>query len=155
MRGCVTMKVVLREEVKGLGGAGDVKDVADGYARNFLIPRKLATPATEGALKNVEQQKASYAKRQAQVDAEARALATRLGNTTLTLKARVGSQERLYGSITAADIATALGRELGATFDRRKLVLEEPIRELGTHTVPVHLARDVSATLTVQVEAEA
>jgi large subunit ribosomal protein L9 len=136
MRGWVTMKVVLREEVKGLGAAGDVKDVADGYARNFLIPRKLATPATEGALKNVEQQKTSYAKRQAQLDAEARALAARLGNTTLTLKARVGGQERLYGSITAADIAEALGKELGATFDRRKLVLEEPIRELGTHTCP-------------------
>jgi large subunit ribosomal protein L9 len=119
-----------------------------------LIPRKLATPATEGALKNVEQQKTSYAKRQAQLDAEARALAARLGNTTLTLKARVGGQERLYGSITAADIAEALGKELGATFDRRKLVLEEPIRELGTHTVPVHLARDVTASLTVQVEAE-
>lgn len=149
------MKVVLREEVKGLGTVGDVKDVADGYARNFLIPRKLATPATAGALKNVEAQKASYARRQAQLDAEARALAARLSETTLTLKARVGSQERLYGSITAADIAEALGKELGQPFDRRKLVLEEAIRELGTHTVPVHLARDVTASLTVQVEAEA
>ena len=148
------MKVVLREEVKGLGGAGDVKDVADGYARNYLIPRRLATPATPGALKNVEAQRASAARRQAQAEAEARALAGRLANTTLTLKARVGGQERLYGSITAADIAAALGRELGAPFDRRKLVLEEPIRELGTHTVPVHLARDVTTTLTVRVEAE-
>ena len=148
------MKVVLREEVKGLGGVGDVKDVADGYARNYLIPRRLATPATPGALKNVEAQRASAARRQAQAEAEARALAGRLGNTTLTLKARVGGQERLYGSITAADIAAALGRELGAPFDRRKLVLEEPIRELGTHTVPVHLARDVTTTLTVRVEAE-
>ena len=148
------MKVVLREDVKGLGAAGDVKDVADGYARNFLIPRRLATPATPGALKTVDQQRAANAKRQAQLEAEARALAARLESTTLTLKARVGSQERLYGSITAADIAGALGQELGSPFDRRKLVLEEPIRELGTHTVPVHLARDVTASLTVQVEAE-
>ena len=148
------MKVVLREDVKGLGVAGDVKDVADGYARNFLIPRQLAAPATAGALKNVEAQKAAAARRQAQLDAEARALAARLNNTTLTVKARVGGQERLYGSITAADIASALGRELGTSFDRRKLNLEEPIRELGTHTVPVHLARDVTTTLTVRVEAE-
>src|SRR5437764_5587947 len=115
------MKIVLREDVKGLGAAGDVKDVADGYARNYLIPRRLAAPATAGALKNVEAQRASAAKRQAQVEAEARALAGRLNNTTLTLKARVGGQERLYGSITAGDVATALSRELGAPFDRRKL----------------------------------
>jgi len=148
------MKVVLQEDVKGLGAAGDVKDVADGYARNYLIPRRLAAPATAGALKNVEAQRAAAAKRQAQLDAEARALADRLAGMTLTLKARVGSQDRLYGSITSADIATALGRELGGTFDRRKLVLEEPIRELGTHTVPVHLARDVSTTVTVNVVPE-
>ena len=148
------MKVVLQDDVKGLGTTGDVKDVADGYARNFLIPRRLATPATAGALKNVEAQRASLAKRQAQLDADARTLAERLGSMTLTLKARVGSQDRLYGSITSADIATALGKELGTAFDRRKLVLEEPIRELGTHTVPVHLARDVSTSLTVSVEAE-
>jgi large subunit ribosomal protein L9 len=148
------MKVVLRDDVKGLGAVGDVKDVADGYARNFLIPRRLAAPATTSALKNVEAQRASLAKHQAQVEAEARALAGRLNNTTLTLKARVGGQDRLYGSITASDVAAALGQELGATFDRRKLVLDEPIRELGTHTIPVHLGRDVTASLTVRVEAE-
>jgi len=148
------MKVVLQDDVKGLGTAGDVKDVADGYARNFLIPRRLAAPATAGALKNVEAQRVSLAKRQAQVDADARELAERLGAMTLTLKARVGSQDRLYGSITSADIAAALGSELGTTFDRRKLVLEDPIRELGTHTVPVHLARDVTTSLTVNVEAD-
>jgi len=148
------MKVVLQDDVKGLGTTGDVKDVADGYARNFLIPRRLAAPATAGALKNVEAQRVSLAKRQAQVDADARELAERLGAMTLTLKARVGSQDRLYGSITSADIAAALGSELGTTFDRRKLVLEDPIRELGTHTVPVHLARDVTTSLTVNVEAE-
>jgi large subunit ribosomal protein L9 len=148
------MKVVLQDDVKGLGTTGDVKDVADGYARNFLIPRRLAAPATAGALKNVEAQRASLAKRQAQMDADARELGERLGSMTLTLKARVGSQDRLYGSITSADIAAALGKELGTTFDRRKLVLEDPIRELGTHTVPVHLARDVTTSLTVNVEAE-
>src|SRR5205085_8923702 len=116
--------------------------------------RRLAAPATSGALKIVEAQRASAAKRQAQVEADARALAGRLNNTTLTLKARVGGQERLYGSITAGDVATALSRDLGAPFDLRKLVLEEPIRELGTHTVPIHLAHDVTASLTVRVEPE-
>src|SRR4051812_19527224 len=95
------MKVVLREEVKGLGAVGDVKDVADGYARNFLIPRRLAAPAPPGALKNVEARRASAATRQAQVEAEARALSRRLNNPTPILKARVGGQDRLYGSITA------------------------------------------------------
>ena len=149
------MKVVLQEDVKGLGAVGDVKDVADGYARNYLIPRRLAAPATPGALKNVEAQRAAGARRQAQQEAEARALAARLASTTLVLRARVGGQGRLYGSITAADIAAALDRELGAPFDRRKLELAEPIRELGAHTVAVHLGRDITASLTVQVEAEA
>src|SRR3954467_12720970 len=107
------MKVVLQDDVKGLGTTGDVKDVADGYARNFLIPRRLAAPATASALKNVEAQRASLAKRQAQVDADARELAERLGSMTLTLKARVGSQDRLYGSITSADIAAAPGSGRG------------------------------------------
>ena len=148
------MKVVLQEDVKGLGVTGDVKDVADGYARNYLIPRRLAAPATAGALKNVEAHRAALARRQAQVAADARTLGERLGTMTITLKARAGSQERLYGSITAADIAAALGRELGSPFDRRKLVLEEPIRHLGTHTVAIHLGRDVTSSLTVNVEAE-
>ncbi|HZU05837.1 MAG TPA: 50S ribosomal protein L9 [Chloroflexota bacterium] len=149
------MKVILREDVKGLGAAGEVKDVADGYARNYLIPRRLAVPATPAALKEVAAQQAAAARRQAQREAEARALAARLANMTLTLRARVGAQGRLYGAVTAADIADALSRELGVPFDRRRLVLEEPIRELGTHMVPVHLARDITASLTVRVEPEA
>ncbi|MCL6560752.1 MAG: 50S ribosomal protein L9 [Firmicutes bacterium] len=149
------MKVVLLADVKNLGKKGDVVEVAQGYARNYLIPRRLAMPATPGALKNLEAQRAAYARRQAQLEAEARALAARLNETTLTLKARVGAQNRLYGSITSADIAAALSKELGTPFDRRKLVLEEPIRELGTHTVPVHLARDITASLIVRVEPEA
>ncbi len=149
------MKVILREDVKGLGAAGEVKDVADGYARNYLIPRRLAVPATPAALKEVAAQQAAAARRQAQREAEARALAARLANMTLTLRARVGAQGRLYWAVTAADIADALSRELGVPFDRRRLVLEEPIRELGTHMVPVHLARDITASLTVRVEPEA
>lgn len=148
------MKVVLQEEVKGLGTPGDVKDVADGYARNFLIPRKLAIPATPSALKNVEAHKAAIARRQAQQEAEARALANKLAATAVTIKAKVGSQNRLYGSITAADIAAALQKTLGQPFDRRKLQMDEPIRELGTHTVPANLMRDVTTTVTVRVEAE-
>ena len=146
------MIVVLQEEVKGLGQPGDVKDVADGYARNYLIPRKLAVPATPSVLKNLEAQKAAAARRQAQQEAEARALAAKLAATTVTVKARVGAQNRLYGSITAADIAAALQKELGQPFDRRKLQLDEPIRELGTHTVPVSLLRDITSTVTVRVE---
>jgi len=146
------MKVILTKDVQGTGKAGEVKDVADGYARNFLIPRKLAIPATGGALKTVEQRKAAEEKRAATEEASARALADRLTSAPVVLTARVGDQGRLYGSITSADIADQLSSHLGQPIDKRKIDLDEPIRQLGTHEVTIRLHRAVSATVKVDVQ---
>ena len=146
------MKIILTKDVQGTGKAGEVKDVADGYARNFLIPRKLAIPASGGALKTVEQRKAAEEKRAATEEASARALADRLTAAPVVLTARVGDQGRLYGSITSADIADQLSAHLGQPIDKRKIDLDEPIRQLGTHEVTIRLHRAVSATVKVDVQ---
>ena len=146
------MKVILSKDVQGTGKAGEVKDVADGYARNYLIPRKLAIPATGGALKNVEQKKAAEEKKAATEEAAARALADRLTSAPVVLTAKVGDQGRLYGSITNGDIADQLSAQLGQPIDRRKIELDEPIRQLGTFEVTIRLHRAVSATVTVDVQ---
>ena len=146
------MKIILTKDVQGTGKAGEVKDVADGYARNFLIPRKLAIPASGGALKTVEQRKAAEEKRAATEEASARALADRLTSSPVVLTARVGDQGRLYGSITSADIADQLSAHLGQPIDKRKIDLDEPIRQLGTHEVTIRLHRAVSATVKVDVQ---
>ena len=111
------MKVILSKDVAGTGKAGEVKDVADGYARNYLIPRKLAIPASGGALRTVEQQKAAEQKRADAEEASARALADRLTSAPVILTAKVGDQGRLYGSITSADIADQLSAQLGQNID--------------------------------------
>ena len=146
------MKVILSKDVQGTGKAGEVKDVADGYARNYLIPRKLAIPATGGALKNVEQKKASEQKKVAAEEAAARALADRLTNAPVVVTAKVGDQGRLYGSITSADIADQLSAQLKQPIDKRKIELDEPIRQLGTFEVTIRLHRAVSATVKVDVQ---
>lgn len=146
------MKVILSKDVQGTGKAGEVKDVADGYARNYLIPRKLAIPATGGALKNVEQKKASEQKKVAAEEAAARALADRLTNAPVVVTAKVGDQGRLYGSITSADIADQLSAQLSQPIDKRKIELDEPIRQLGTFEVTIRLHRAVSATVKVDVQ---
>ena len=146
------MKVILSKDVQGTGKAGEVKDVADGYARNYLIPRKLAIPATGGALKNVEQRKAAEQKRVAGEEAAARALADRLTSAPVVLTAKVGDQGRLYGSITSGDIADQLSAQLGQPIDKRKIELDEPIRQLGTFEVTIRLHRAVSAAVTVDVQ---
>ena len=147
------MKVILSKDVPGTGKAGEVKDVADGYARNYLIPRKLAIPATGGALKTVEARQASEQKKLAAEEAAARALADRLTSAPVVLTAKVGDQGRLYGSITSADIAEQVSKALGQPFDRRMIQLDEPIRQLGTFEVPVRLHRAVSTKLKVDVQA--
>jgi large subunit ribosomal protein L9 len=149
------MRVVLTKDVKGLGTAGQVKEVSDGYARNFLLPRGLATAATTSALGQVEAQKASQARKAAREESEARELANRLKETSLVIRAKVGEQHRLYGSITTQDIADALGAALGQPFDKRKIELEDPIRTVGEHKVPVRVSRTVQATVTVDVQPEA
>ena len=149
------MKVILTQDVKGTGKAGEVKDVADGYARNFLIPRKLAVPATAGALKGVEQRQIAESKRAAAAESDARRLAERVAAEPIVVTAKVGDQGRLYGSVTSADVAEQLSRRLGQPIDKRRIELTEPIRQLGTFQVPIRLHRAVTATLTVDVQAEA
>ena len=146
------MKVILSKDVQGTGKAGEVKDVADGYARNYLIPRKLAIPATGGALKNVEQKKASEQKKAAAEEAAARSLADRLTNSPVVVTAKVGDQGRLYGSITSGDIADQLSAQLRQPIDKRKIDLDEPIRQLGTFEVTIRLHRAVTATVKVDVQ---
>ena len=149
------MKVILTQDIKGTGKAGEVKDVADGYARNFLIPRKLAVVATAGALKGVEQRQTAESKRASSEETAARALADRIGAEPVVMTAKVGDQGRLYGSITSGDIAEALGRRLREPVDKRRIELPDPIRQLGSFEVPIRLHRNVTATLTVDVRAEA
>jgi large subunit ribosomal protein L9 len=146
------MKVILSKDVQGTGKAGEVKDVADGYARNYLIPRKLAIPASGGALKNVEQKRAAEEKKAATEESAARALAERLTSAPVVLTAKVGDQGRLYGSITSADIADQLSAHLGQPIDKRKIELDEPIRQLGTFDVTIRLHRAVNAAVKVDVQ---
>jgi large subunit ribosomal protein L9 len=146
------MKVILSKDVAGTGKAGEVKDVADGYARNYLIPRKLAIPASGGALKTVEQKKAAEQKKADVEEASARALAERLTSAPVILTAKVGDQGRLYGSITSGDIADQLSAQLGQTIDKRKIELKDPIRQLGTFDVTIRLHRTVNAAVKVDVQ---
>ncbi len=148
------MRVVLSQDVKSLGAAGQVKEVADGYARNYLLPRGLAVAATSAALQQVEARGKAEAKRQAKLAVEDRAIADRLAAEPIVLQAKVGEQHRLYGSITSADIAEVIGKRLGEAFDKRKVELEDPIRVVGTHTVPVRISRTVIAKVTVEVQPE-
>ena len=148
------MEVVLLKDVKRLGKAGDVRSVADGYARNYLIPRGLAEAALPGTVQQVRDRAAVQAKRLAQEHAQAETLAGQLSGQTLTFRARAGETGHLYGSITAADIAEELQKRSGKAVDKRKIALEEPIRELGTFQVPIKLGGDITATVTVIVEKE-
>ncbi len=148
------MKVLLIESVDNVGRAGEVKKVADGYARNFLLPKGLAVPATEGAIKQAELRRQVQLRRQQRAERQAESLARTLSQITLTFRVRAGEKDRLYGSITNADIAKALERETGQTIDKRKIALEEPIRELGSYSVPVKLLPDLAPQITVIVERE-
>lgn len=144
------MRVILRRDVPGLGRLGEVKEVADGYARNYLIPRGLAYTATEGNMKALEIDRRREAQRQARELAEARALAERIAATSVTISVQVGEEDRLFGSVTSADIAAALEQE-GIQVDRRKIHLDEPIKELGVFNVPVRLHRDVECEVRIWV----
>ncbi len=148
------MKVVLLKEVQGLGAPGTVKEVADGYARNYLLPRKLATPATASALKQVEQMRAAQDRKLARQEEEAAALAQRIEGQEVRFQVRAGDDGRLYGSVTNADVAEVLSRQIGEEVDRRRVVLEEPIHMLGTFEVPVRLSAQHSPIVKVIVEAE-
>lgn len=148
------MKVLLLRDHEKLGKAGDVKNVADGYARNFLLPRGLAAIASEGALKQADTIRKSEEKRRAKLFAEAQAVANQVNGLTLTFRALAGETGKLYGSITSNDIAEAIQREKGVTVDKRKVELREPLRTVGAHTVSVRLAPDLIPSLTVVIEPE-
>ena len=149
------MKVILLQNVEGLGQAGDMKDVANGYARNYLLPRRLAAGATPGLVANREQRIAAEQRRLAKLAEQNRQMAERLGQIALTFKAKVGSQGRLYGSITSQDIANALREAEDISIDRRTIELSEPIRSLGTFTVPVMISAGIEPKITVNVIDEA
>src|SRR5919198_1429038 len=135
------MKVLLNESVKNVGTAGEIKEVKDGFARNFLIPRGLATIATSGAVKQADAHRQAEERREAKNLSANQALGAKVGAITVPLRARVGEQGRLYGAITSADIATALAAQIGQEIDRRRIELDEPIRHLGEYKVPIRLAR--------------
>ena len=145
------MRVILRREVKGVGKAGDVKDVADGYALNFLLPRGLAVRASEGALREVERERESVQLRREREGAEMRELAKRIEQTALSFALRSGAQGRVFGSVTNRDVAASLAAR-GIAVERAQVQLAEPIRSFGTHSVEVRLPGDVRAQLTVTVE---
>lgn len=149
------MKVLLTQTVKNVGKPGDIKDVADGYARNYLLPRGLATVANAAAVKQAQSQRAAEHRRDERDHAQNAALGARLAETSVTLRAKTGAQGRLYGAITAADIAAALEQAVGQAIDRRRIELPEPIRSLGEHKVPVRVAREIVPEITVTVESEA
>src|SRR5579884_3453817 len=149
------MKVILLQDVDGLGKAGDLKEVANGYARNFLLPRKLAAGATPSLVANREQRIASERRRQEKQAELNRQQAERLGQVALTFRARVGREGRLYGSITSQDIAEGLRQSEGIIIDRRMIELASPIRSVGTFMVPVKVAQKLEPKITVNVIDEA
>ncbi len=145
------MKVILTSDVATLGKSGEMKNVADGFARNFLIPQKLAVPAAGGAFRAWQHDIASREEKRVRERTEAEIYAQRISSTTLTMGVKVGEGGKLYGSITAKDIADALARR-GINVDRHKVDLDEPLKSLGTYKVAVKVYAGMSAEVTVQVE---
>jgi large subunit ribosomal protein L9 len=145
------VKIILTQDVPKLGDAGSIQEVKPGYARNYLIPKGMATVATTGAIKQAEERLAAEAKRIARQEEELRGLADRIQGTRIEIEVRAGEQGRLYGSVTAADIADKLSAAVGEEVDRRKVDLEEPLRTLGEHEVTVRLVGRLTPTITVAV----
>ena len=147
------MEIILREHVDNLGRRGEIVKVADGYARNYLLPRKLALPVTEGNRKQVERERAKFDAKESEERKIAEAVAARLAGVEVVISRKVGETEALYGSVTAGDITEALTAK-GFEIDRRKLQLVDAIKKIGDVDVPVKLHRDVTATVKVKVVAE-
>ncbi len=148
------MEIILREDIDNLGTRGQVVKVAAGYARNYLLPRRLAVAASDANRKIVEQERQAHLRREAVAKTEAEELAKLLGSVTLTIARKAGEEGHLFGSVTAADIADALQAQK-YSIDRRKIQLDEAIRALGDYKVPVKLQREVTAEVSVSVVAEA
>ena len=147
------MEVILREHVENLGKRGEIVKVADGFARNYLLPRKLALLATEGNRKHVERERKIMETREAEEKSGAEAIATRLAAVDISIARRVGDTEQLYGSVTSSDIVDYL-KAKGFELDRRKLILPEPLKTLGEFDVPLKLHREVTVPLKVKVVKE-
>jgi len=144
------MEVILRQDIEKLGTRGQIVNVADGYARNYLLPRKLAVPATEANKKIIEQERLAALRREAREKAEAEELARMLAGVTVTLREKAGEHDQLFGSVTPLHIAQALAQQ-NFQIDRRKIQLEHPIKQLGEYKVPIRLHREVTVEITVQV----
>lgn len=147
------MKVVLRADVENLGNKGDLVDVADGYARNYLVPRGLALKATRGIEKQADAMRRNREARDKRDREAAQALADQFEGRTITVKARAGAEGRLFGSVTSVDVADAVHKQTGVEIDRRKINLDEPLKELGGVDLQLRLHPDVVANLHVEVEA--
>ncbi len=147
------MEVILREHVDNLGRRGDVVKVASGYARNYLLPRKLALPVTQASQRQIERERANAEARDAEEKAGADALAERMAALDISIARRVGENRTMYGSVTSADIAQAL-KAKGFEVDKRKIVLADPIKAVGEHAVPVKIHRDVTAEVKIKVVPE-
>lgn len=148
------MKVILNKDVKELGKTGQIVNVAEGYARNFLFPRKLATAADAGALKQIETKKKIVELKLEHQIADAKEIAERLKGTSVKIQGKTGAGTKLYGSITNQDIADALLKQSHVKVDKRSIHIGEPIKTLGTHEASIKLHHEVSATITVEVVAE-
>lgn len=148
------MKVILNKDVKGTGKAGDVVNVSDGYARNMLIPRGMATEATAGNIRQLEKKKAIEAEKRAEEKAEAQKQAAKLEKALVTIRTKAGDGGRIFGSITSKDIADAIGSQLGIEVDKKKIQLDSPIKQTGEMTVTIRLYHEVNASVRVSVETE-
>jgi large subunit ribosomal protein L9 len=147
------MEVILREDIEKLGSRGDMVKVASGYARNFLIPKRLAVAATESNKKIVEQERQAHLRREAKAEGEAQDLAKMMNGVTVTIRQKAGENDQLFGSVTSKDVADALAAQ-NYTIDRRKIQLEEAIKQLGEYKIPVRLHKNVTAEITVGVAKE-
>lgn len=147
------MEVILREDIEKLGTRGQVVKVAPGYARNFLLPKRLAFTATESNKKIVEQERQAHLRKEAKLQGEAEDLGKMLTGVTVTILQKAGEADQLFGSVTAKDIAEALEKQ-NYTIDRRKIQLDDPIKQLGEFKVPVRLHKEVTAEVTVIVAKE-
>lgn len=147
------MKVVLLEDVPGLGKLGDTVEVSPGYSRNFLFPKKLATPATAAAIKEAEVMRQAEARRQARTEAEVAELAKKLEGVSVSIKAKSGAEGKLFGSVTTAHIAREL-KQLGFDVDRRRIELAEPIRAVGAYPATVRITKELAPQITVNVAGE-
>jgi large subunit ribosomal protein L9 len=148
------MRVVFLDDVDGVARAGEIKNVADGFARNYLLPRKLAATATAATMQQAEARAKAIAREEEKRDEGARAIESKLAGSPLVISARVGEQGRLFGSVTASDIAEAVGERAGSQIEHRQVMLEAPIKEVGSYEVAVNLTRNVRTQVTVEVKGQ-